>query len=132
MTVDKPVPMNARPAASGCRILVVDDDVIILMHTASMLDDLGHTAVEAGSGAEALGLLQQQEPFDLLITDQAMPGMNGSDLVAAARAIHPGLPVIIASGYGETPGGLGGNVQRLGKPFGQDELGRAVDAAILQ
>lgn len=126
---DTPVTPEEPPASSGRRILVVDDDVIILMNTAAMLEDLGHVAVEAGSGEEALSLLEQGERFDLLITDQAMPGMIGSELVAAARAIDPQLPVIVATGYGETPGALGGTVQRLGKPFGQDELCRAVDRA---
>nr|WP_283773387.1 PAS domain S-box protein [Altererythrobacter sp. KTW20L] len=126
---DIPASPHATAVVGGRRILVVDDDVIILMNTVAMLEDLGHVALEAGSGEDALRLLEQGERFDLLITDEAMPGMKGSELVAAARGIDPQLPVIVATGYGETPGALGGTVQRLGKPFGQDELRRAVDGA---
>ena len=111
------------------RILVVDDDAIILMNTAALLEDLGHEVIEAGSGDEALQLMAAHPDVDLIITDQAMPGMTGSQLIAAVRSERPELPVILATGYGETP--IDGNqaVQRLGKPFGQKELQRAVAAA---
>ena len=110
------------------RILVVDDDAIILMNTAALLEDLGHEVLEAGSGEEALKLLNQHPDVDLMITDQAMPGMTGSQLIAAVRADRPALPIILATGYGETPGDAAHAIQRLGKPFGQRELQRAVAA----
>ena len=111
------------------RILIVDDDAIILMNTAALLEDLGHEVVEAGSGEEALQLLADHPDVDLVITDQAMPGMTGSQLIAAVRADRPGLPIILATGYGETPGDATYTVHRLGKPFGQRELQRAVAAS---
>ncbi len=118
------------PDPSRCRrILVVDDDAIILMNTAALLEDLGHQVIEAGSGEEALQLIAQHPDIDLIITDQAMPGMTGSQLIDALRSERPEVPVILATGYGETPGDGNQAVQRLGKPFGQKELQRAVAAA---
>ncbi|WP_338425917.1 GAF domain-containing hybrid sensor histidine kinase/response regulator [Sphingopyxis kveilinensis] len=122
---------DAAPAdlARRRRILIVDDDAIILMNTAALLEDLGHDVIEAGSGEEALKRLADNPDVDLVITDQAMPGMTGSQLIAAMRAERPALPIILATGYGETPGEAGPAVQRLGKPFGQQDLQRAVAAA---
>ena len=68
-----------------------------------MLEDLGHTVFSATSGAEALRLLKEKSDIDLLITDQAMPGMTGSELAAAVRSQWPDLPIIIATGYAELP-----------------------------
>lgn len=118
------------PDAAGKRhrILVVDDDAIILMNTSALLEDLGHDVIEANSGEEALELLKSGTMIDMLITDQAMPGMTGSELIAAVKAHRPHLPIILATGYGETPLDAGRALHRLGKPFGQKELERAVVA----
>ena len=100
------------------------------MNTAALLEDLGHQVIEAGSGDEALVLLRAHPDIAILITDQAMPGMTGSELITAARAERPALPIILATGYGETPADITQGLQRLGKPFGQKELERAVAQAI--
>ncbi|WP_349368246.1 PAS domain S-box protein [Salinarimonas sp.] len=105
------------------RILVVDDDALVLMGTATMLEDLGHDVIEAGSGAEALGRLEDATAIDLVLTDQAMPGMTGLQLAEAIRARRPRLPIVLASGYSELPQDTSGLVDaRLSKPFGTDEL----------
>lgn len=116
---------------SSRRILVVDDDAIILMNTTALLEDMGHQVLEAGGGEEALELLRGHPDIAILITDQAMPGMTGSELIAAARAERPDLPVILATGYGETPADVTQGLQRLGKPFGQKDLERAVAQAMV-
>ncbi|WP_245479360.1 PAS domain-containing sensor histidine kinase, partial [Mesorhizobium sp. M7A.F.Ca.CA.001.16.1.1] len=64
---------------ASLRILAVDDDALVLLNTAAMLEDLGHTVAEAHSAAAALRLLEEQ-PFDLVITDHAMPKMTGLQL----------------------------------------------------
>jgi PAS domain S-box-containing protein len=110
-------------------ILVVDDDAIILMNTAALLEDLGHRVYEACSGTEALALFRTRPDIDLLITDQAMPAMTGSELIAAVRAERPDLPIILATGYGEAPTDAKLAIHRLGKPFGQTELQRTITAA---
>lgn len=61
------------------------------MNTAAMLEDTNHTAIEVGSGEQALKVLRQGDHVDLVITDQAMPGMTGIQLVQAIRADWPHL-----------------------------------------
>src|SRR5947207_12737081 len=63
-----------------CRVLVVDDDPIVLAGTAAMLEDLGHVATEVESAEQALTILQADANIDLVITDHAMPAMTGTDL----------------------------------------------------
>ena len=58
-------------------VLAVDDDILVLTNTLAMLDDLGHAGIAASSGKEALDYLRQQASVDLVITDFAMPKMNG-------------------------------------------------------
>ena len=121
---------NAAPAAprGKLKVLAVDDDRLVLFNTTAMLEELGHEVVEAGSGEEALTLLEKSG-FDLLITDQAMPRMTGLQLLDVVRERWPGLPVILATGYAEIPGGTQVSVPKLGKPFTERELGQALAAA---
>jgi PAS domain S-box-containing protein len=107
------------------RVLAVDDDLLVLFNTAAMLEDLGHTVHEASSGEEALELLEQ-DTFDLVITDQAMPRMTGAQLVSAIHEKWPDLPVIIATGYGELPGDI--RAPKLSKPFTENALARTLKA----
>ena len=77
-----PVPIAQAPAVEAdaprpATILVVDDDALIAMSTVDMLEDLGHTVLEAHSGREALEILRSGTAVDLMMTDQAMPGMTG-------------------------------------------------------
>ena len=118
-----PGPMPAK----ALRVLAVDDDSLVLFNTTAMLEDLGHVALDATSGAQALAILRR-EKVDLVITDQSMPQMTGMQLLEAIRAEWPTLPVILATGYAELPGGAGAGLPRLGKPFSEDELARAIAA----
>lgn len=113
-------------ATRPLRVLVVDDDPLVLMNTAAMLEDLGHVVKEAASGSQALHVLRCAEPFDLVITDQLMPGMNGTQLIAAISRDYPGLPAILATGYADPTEGEQADDVRLTKPFGQEELSRAI------
>ena len=117
---------NMRPLV----VLAVEDDGLVLMNTAAMLEDLGHTVVEASSGDEALDILRRGRHIDLVITDQSMPRMTGTQLAEAIRADWPGLPVILASGYAELPSGAAHDMQRLDKPFGQAALARAISRSM--
>ena len=103
------------------RILAVDDDAIVLLNTVTMLEDLGHEVIEMHSGPEALDALAAEE-FDLLISDYAMPGMNGGELIDRAREVRPGLRAAIVSGYADLPEGSALDVPRLGKPFSESDL----------
>jgi PAS domain S-box-containing protein len=110
-------------------ILVVDDDPLIAMTMTAVLNDLGHVTVEANSAREALEHLSKKNYFDLMITDYAMPVMNGLQLIEEVQSRWPGLPIILASGYAELPEGSAREVLRLPKPFGRADLVRVVDAA---
>jgi len=114
------------------KVLAVDDDVLVLMNMAALLEDLGHEVIEASSGPEALAKLAQHPDLDLLITDQAMPDMTGAQLVKEVVALRPDLPIILATGYGELPPGFQQSIIKLGKPFSQDVLKDAVAQALSQ
>jgi CheY-like chemotaxis protein len=113
-------------AAPPSTILVVDDDLLILTSTASMLEDLGHTVIEAGSAAGALEILQARPTVDLLITDFAMPEMNGLELAAVVRDLRPDLPMLLATGYADLPAGAAPDLPRLPKPYTQDQLAEQI------
>ncbi|MNT89346.1 Cyclic di-GMP phosphodiesterase response regulator RpfG [compost metagenome] len=77
--------------------------------------------LEAYSGKEALQILGSQR-VDALITDYAMPGMTGVELANRARELHPGLPILLATGYADLPSGTTTDLPRLAKPYQQTEL----------
>jgi PAS domain S-box-containing protein len=111
-------------------ILAVDDDDLVLMNTGAMLEDLGHSVLEAHSAAQALQILKREAAVDLMVTDQAMPNMTGLQLAEIAHGLRPGLAVILATGYAELPPGADPSLGRLAKPFTQSELAQAVAEAI--
>jgi CheY-like chemotaxis protein/two-component sensor histidine kinase len=117
-------------SAPGLTVLVVDDDSLVLMNTAAMLDDLGYAVIEATSGEQALRALRRGQRVDLVITDQLMPGMTGTQLIAAIRSEWPHVPLISATGYADLPEGLHPDILRLSKPFLQEDLARAVAASV--
>nr|WP_250890077.1 ATP-binding protein [Sphingobium nicotianae] len=112
------------------KVLAVDDDGLILMNTSALLEDLGHSVLEASSGTQALDLLRKYPDIDLLITDQAMPNMTGTQLVHHVSELRPDLPIILATGYGEVPAGFETSVVKLGKPFAQTLLAQALAQAV--
>lgn len=113
-------------ATRPLRVLAVDDDVLVLFNTVTMLEDLGHKVSQAGSGHEALALVKSGEPFDLVITDQAMPQMTGLQLAIAIGQERPALPILLATGYAELPPDARPNLPRLSKPFLQRQLANAI------
>jgi PAS domain S-box-containing protein len=86
-------------ARRSLRVLVVDDEPQVLRVAAAYLEAEGHTTVPAGSGGEALALLQAGG-FDLVVTDRAMPGMSGVELAEAVKRRFPATPVVLLSGFG--------------------------------
>ncbi|TDK31769.1 response regulator [Rhizobium deserti] len=118
------------PASNALSVLVVDDDALVSMGTAAMLEDLGHVATEVSSAAQALQILGSGGHVDLVITDHAMPGMTGAELARSIFSSFPGLPVILASGYAELPEDHGlADMLRMTKPFTQEQLHAALQRA---
>ena len=119
------------PTGRAERILVVEDDVLVRQSLVVLLERLGYIIVAAGSAAEALQIIAESPPFDLLFTDVVMPGeMNGSQLVEAALEQQPGLRVLLASGYSEDPlmreRRLQNPISFLSKPFRRTELAETI------
>jgi CheY-like chemotaxis protein len=102
-------------------VLLVDDEELVRLSTADMLTELGYTVVEADSAEEALRLVDQGQRFDVLVTDHLMPGLSGTELAHALRGRHPGLAVLVISGYAEAEG-IALELPRLVKPFRQADL----------
>jgi PAS domain S-box-containing protein len=117
---------SAAEAGRKLKILAVDDDHLVLFNTAEMLRDLGHTVWEAGSGEAALDVLAARAP-ELVITDQVMPRMTGTQLIDKISQAGLALPAILATGYAETPANLDPAIVRLKKPFTQEELRAAIE-----
>jgi CheY-like chemotaxis protein len=82
-------------------ILVVDDDKAVLRSTLRMLDSFGFATIPAGSGREALRLIESYPDMDLVIADFAMPEMNGIELAKAIRATQAALPVLLVTGFSD-------------------------------
>jgi len=119
------------PHTEPCRVLVVDDDLLVMTGTAAMIDDLGHTSIEAHSAADALAKLDSGIEVDVVITDYAMPGMTGLQLAECIQERFPGLPIILATGYAELPSDpakLG--LLKLPKPCTQQEIAAAIQLAV--
>src|SRR4051812_48490459 len=84
---------DCRPA------LLVDDHPDVLITTGAFLEAAGFDVVRAHNGDEALAHLASGQMFVLLVTDYAMPGLNGVDLATQALERLPALKVVIISGY---------------------------------
>lgn len=113
------------------RILLVDDHHAVRATTVELLLDLGHHVEAVEDGPAMLErLLESPDEFDLIVTDYAMPQMSGSDAIAKARVIRPGLPGIIISGYADAEAitHKPADVAVLRKPFVESELARAIAA----
>jgi CheY-like chemotaxis protein len=110
------------------RVLLVEDEVVLRMSTTDMLERLDCFVSGVGSGEQALEMLSRGAAFDLLLTDLGLPGMSGEDLAAQVRVKFPGLPVVIASGYGRSPSKSEG-VHFISKPYSSIDLQQALDHA---
>ncbi len=115
-------PSESERVRLSCRVLVVDDDPLVLNNTAAMLEDLGCSVLKADSGSLALEILTATPELDILLTDQAMPRMNGSQLVERVMAQGRPLKMALATGFAEKIEGAAAQLPKLAKPFGQEEL----------
>nr|WP_037006893.1 PAS domain-containing sensor histidine kinase [Pseudomonas fuscovaginae] len=104
------------------KVLLVDDDSLVLNSTVLLLEDLGHRVLCATSGAQALLCLEQHSGIDLMITDMIMPEMDGAQLAKVVRQLHPQLPIILATGYSGHLDDLAVQLPRILKPYSQSQL----------
>jgi signal transduction histidine kinase/CheY-like chemotaxis protein len=106
------------------RVLIVDDDPQVRHVTASFLTGFGHSTTEAADGETALRHLEN-ERFDIVVADLAMPGMSGIDLAAEIRGRDPRLPVLILTGHAEAMQ-IPEDLPVLAKPFRSADLAARV------
>lgn len=116
---------------AGLRVLVVDDDAAVLAVSTRALQRFGATVEGVGSAEAALELLERGAEFDVMVTDHAMPGTTGSDLVERVAELRPELPALLVSGYTAEDRlrqqlALAPAAGRLQKPFTLQELVSAV------
>ncbi|NOT06734.1 MAG: response regulator [Gemmatimonadales bacterium] len=128
-------PEANRGRTKGGRVLLVDDEPIVLRAAAAALKQQGHTVTAVVGAAEALeALAAHPSGFDVLLTDQSMPRMTGIVLAEEVRARYPGLPIILTTGFLEAEtqrrAEAIGIRQLLHKPYRSEEINRAVRAAM--
>jgi signal transduction histidine kinase len=130
-SAERPTPAAATAAAS-LRVLIVDDDLLVLTGTAALIEDLGHVAIEVPSASEALAVLAaSREAIDVIVTDHAMPNMTGLQLAHCVQEKYPGLPIVLATGYAELPADPAQfGVVKLAKPCSQSEIAAAIQTAM--
>ncbi len=135
--VQRPVPIESCllnrdfSARRGERIMVVDDEAIVLAAVRSSLERLGYSVRVCSDPFEALiDFRNDPDCCDLVLSDVTMPGMTGIDLAREFLAIRPGLPVVLSSGYTELVGP--GEAKRLGvagflkKPFSMTTMAETI------
>ncbi len=136
----QPTPAAPQPTVSAhtvtterygsLRILLVEDEPLILMSTTDMLETMGHIVFEANTAEEALSLFER-ESVDVLLTDHGLPGMSGADLAVACRRKQPGLGVVFSSGASGIPEVEGheliADAVLLGKPYEETGLAKALE-----
>ncbi len=114
-------------------ILVVDDERIIRDGCVKILHKEGCDVQTAGSGEEGLNLLQEN-PFDLLLLDLKMPGLSGMEVLHRVREGHPGLLVVVITGYATVESAVeamkAGAYDFIPKPFTPDQLRIVVHRAL--
>jgi len=123
------------PAATGARILLVDDDQIILDSLGGFLELEGYDVTTARTIAKAIDCLKASE-FNLALTDVSMPTSNGFELLRHVRSNHPDVVVILITGYGTIESAVEaiklGAYDYLTKPIIDDDVRMAVQRALQQ
>jgi CheY-like chemotaxis protein len=105
-------------------ILLVDDAADVLVSVGAFLAHAGFAVERASSGDEALQLIARDRRIDVLVTDFAMPGLNGTELISQAKQLRPNLKALVITGYPNADGlaELPPRTKILCKPFRRDTL----------
>lgn len=131
--VPKASPPAEPAAAPPATILLAEDEPALLRLGSASLSEQGHHVLPAEDAYAAMELLEAGARPDLLISDVSMPGMDGVALARAARALHPGLPVLLLSGYAAATLAVDLTIEGwhfLAKPCRAEALHAAVAAAL--
>lgn len=133
--VDEAAQAGEIPLGQGQRILLVDDEQALVELNEELLAQLGYEPVGYTDSLAAWAALQADpRGFDLVITDELMPGLSGTQLAEEVRTLRPDLPVLLLSGYGgpqlEARAREAGVHRLLAKPLQRDALARALAEAL--
>lgn len=124
--------MNRNPLK---RVLVVDDEPMIVSLLSTILREKGWDVTEARSGTDGIDQLDRA-PFDVILTDLVMPGDSGIDLLRAAKEIHPDVEVILMTGYATADTAIeamrNGAFHYIMKPLKPEEVVNLVEKAYSQ
>jgi len=116
------------------KLLIIDDDEPVLANLCYFLRDKKYDVTTASDGLEGLKLFENdQQGFDLVITDIVMPKISGMSLISIIKKKFPDMPVIAITGWGEYPGVFAteSNADKvLSKPFELSELDKAINELI--
>lgn len=116
--------------SKSTRILFVEDEPLALELMAKCLEENGYRTQSFACSRKALEWLQSHpEEIDILVTDQSMPKLTGTELAMKARQLCPRLPVVIVTGMGKVGSELksSGPVGLVEKPYKRQELFSAID-----
>jgi CheY-like chemotaxis protein len=112
-------------------VLVVDDDASVSQIVAEMLMERGYTVTAAPDALAALEILRGAAPFDVLLADYGMPGMDGAELIRAAETLRPGLRTLLMTGLAELRAGtLIDTAYIMRKPFNVSALDERLQALL--
>jgi CheY-like chemotaxis protein len=123
--LDVPATGSRKPTA-----LVIEDEALVRMFIVDQLQDLDFEVIEAANAAEGLRAARNHQQLDVVIVDRGLPDRNGMEVVAELRTQLPSLPVIVASGYGDTTDDASlrndPHIRFMSKPYDIDALTTAL------
>lgn len=124
-------PVAEAPEATRC-ILVVEDNQTVGEFAAQLLDELGYGTMWAGDAQAAIKLIEEKpDHFDVVFSDVVMPGMSGIDMAQLLRQSHPGLRIVLTSGYSHVLAEEGTHgFPLLHKPYSVEALSRILRSVV--
>jgi PAS domain S-box-containing protein len=123
---------QSQDLSPGLRVLVVEDEENIMESTRQILEGLGCEVVPARDGVEALERLAAEGPFSVVLLDLMMPRLDGRQTLAELQKSHPGLPVVLCSGFSHQEIQGDWNGVFLAKPYSRERLKDALCAALAE
>jgi PAS domain S-box-containing protein len=126
---------EALPLGNGETVMLVDDEEVLVRLGEEMIARLGYEPVGYTSSTEALQAFRADpQRFDVVLSDETMPGMTGSQLVERIRAIRPDIPILLMSGFAAAPlaarAAAVGASEVLNKPLVARDMARSLEAAL--
>src|SRR5262249_6788950 len=115
--------MRPRDGDGCATVLLVEDDAGVAELALGMLQDAGYNVKTAANAADALKVLRQGDPIDLVFSDIMMPGgMNGAELARIVRGEFPSIFILLTTGYAEAAAQATRDFPLIRKPYGREVL----------